>query len=731
MAEEQDLFKEFGENFFKQGAVVFADTFRSLANDFQSQIRDEADAYSKSLLRDFKNQLNSIGRNSQVFVNIQEKLSKGALKQKDITKESIKINQKINELFTTRQLLLQNGVNFTDAQKEAFQNSIDLLEKEKKTLNGINKIQEDVNKKLGAGGRALTTVGKILKSIGIDNSFANIVDEIKDAETQLALNNIEIKDLEKFSKNLTDAEAKRLELLKDENEELKKQTSILTQTKESLKSTFSLVNLQTVALTALAGSLVKGFLTVNKAYVDFSRQTGRIIKNVEQFNENLLLTSEYINQAVTLTQQFGLAADLVFSQENISGAAELTALMGMTAEEANNFALISQVGGDALNENVQSLIRQVGQLNVQNKTAVSQRTILNDISNVSKTIGAVFASNTKELVNAATQARALGLNLEQVDKIADSLLDIETSLENRFAAQAVTGRELNLQAATYFALTNETDKLVEEIGKNQAVINAFATDNRIEQELVAAALGLSKEELAEMYFTSLLNSKVTAEQARLTAGLSEEDFKRLTVQQQIARSIQTIGESVAPVLEFFASLVSNTQAFYTVLTAIGAMSFARTIGQLVSMNATLVANAIAAGATSSALSLGLAIPSIIAGVALLGGYLASEYAKAKQNATNVGDLQYSPGDTRPRISLVEGGLRKTYVGTNNDAIDMSPDAGRGRNSNVTVTISDAQMEKLGNKVAMAVSRATVSVNPNALASNLQVSQVMEQREFSI
>jgi hypothetical protein len=48
----------------------------------------------------------------------------------------------------------------------------------------------------------------------------------------------------------------------------------------------------------------------------------------------------------------------------------------------------------------------------------------------------------------------LGLNLTQVDKIAEGLLDIEQSLTAEFEAEVITGKQLNLERARFFALTN-------------------------------------------------------------------------------------------------------------------------------------------------------------------------------------------------------------------------------------------------------------------------------------
>jgi hypothetical protein len=59
------------------------------------------------------------------------------------------------------------------------------------------------------------------------------------------------------------------------------------------------------------------------------------------------------------------------------------------------------------------------------------------------------------LAEAATQARALGLSLEQVDAIAGSILDFESSIEKELSFELLTGKQINLEKARELALNND------------------------------------------------------------------------------------------------------------------------------------------------------------------------------------------------------------------------------------------------------------------------------------
>ena len=66
----------------------------------------------------------------------------------------------------------------------------------------------------------------------------------------------------------------------------------------------------------------------------------------------------------------------------------------------------------------------------------------------------------------AVQAAKAGVELSSLESIADSLLNIETSIAAEFEAEVLLGRQLNLDAARRFALNNDNEGLIREIQKN-------------------------------------------------------------------------------------------------------------------------------------------------------------------------------------------------------------------------------------------------------------------------
>jgi hypothetical protein len=472
---------------------------------------------------------------------------------------------------------------------------------------------------------------------------------------------------------------------------------------------------------ATLGTIVKSFLEINKVQTDFRRETGLAVNQFDALNASLTTTADYIRTVNELTKQFGFNAQFAFDQVNIKAAAELVELTGLSAEEAGQLALFSQTTGTSLEDNLDTLITQTGQINIANKSAVTQRQIFRDVGNVSKAIALTFQGNTSELGKAAQQARILGLNLSQVDKIASGLLDIESSIAAEFEAEVISGRELNLERARFYALTNDLDGVTRELANNQEALKGFVNGTRLEQESIAGALQMSRDEMAEMIFQQRAQLGITDEQARKTAGLTQADFERLTVQESITKSLTKLGDIAATFIEpVLAGIANNIGLISVGLAAFGAIKL---VGLISSLAKTVSLLGIMAGLTNPA----GAILGITAGIAAIGIGMAAVDSFSAKASQNVGDLEFSPGDSRPRISLQEGGLRKTYVGTTNDEVNMAPGAVSGRNTGgVAFTKEDMR-----NAIREGIAMATLRVSPNELSNKTQVSNVINQRQYSI
>ena len=316
------------------------------------------------------------------------------------------------------------------------------------------------------------------------------------------------------------------------------------------------------------GALMKGFTAVEKEQQNFRRLTGQSADAFRGINGSLTTTSEYLAGMVTLTKELGVNANVVFSPENVTTVAELTANMGMAGKEAANLAALSKVSGTNLQDNLKSTEGQFQNFVKTNKVALNFGQVLSGVANASDSVKLSLGGSQEAIGEAVMEAQKLGLSLDQVDKIAGSLLNFQSSIEAEMEAELLTGQSINLEKARELALNNDLAGVAKEIGNNQAVIQAFSSGNRLAQEATAKAMGMTREEMSGMILQQKLSQNLSVEQAAAAAGISVEEAQRLTTQQQITKSIEKMTQALAPVIGFFASLLSNSMVLYTVIAAL-------------------------------------------------------------------------------------------------------------------------------------------------------------------
>ena len=96
------------------------------------------------------------------------------------------------------------------------------------------------------------------------------------------------------------------------------------------------------------------------------------------------------------------------------------------------------------------------------------------------------------------ETKKLGVEMSQLNSIADSLLQFESSIASELEAELITGRQLNLEQARSAALRNDMVGLAQELKKQNIDAASFQAMNRIAQEATAKALGMSVDGMAEM-----------------------------------------------------------------------------------------------------------------------------------------------------------------------------------------------------------------------------------------
>ena len=443
------------------------------------------------------------------------------------------------------------------------------------------------------------------------------------------------------------------------------------------------------AVAALGAAALAGSDNINSLQknLGISYDSARDLQNslavTSATSDKLYVTSALLNQAFTdLAEQTGIVSD--FGGDTLVTMTALTKQLGLGTAEASQLALLARTQGKDTEGVLENTVATVSALNRQNGVAISAKAVLNDISTASKSIVVSLGMSPEILAEAATEARALGLNLSQVDAIAGSILDFESSIENELAFQLISGKEINLDKARQLALDNDLAGLAKEIGEQTEITNAFATGNRIEQEAAAKALGMSREDLGDMVYKQEL--------LRLGAEGFKDAYSEQAYQSMLAMSasekfeaslakikgvIGDIGTAFSPLIDGFASMVGyiseSKAAVALIATAMGIAAVSSIITAVGSIWTSL-----------AKIPFGLGIPLAIGATAML----MSTISNAKAQAVEDGIADSSRGPFT--ITDAYGAMAMTAKGDN---LAVSPNINKGGGDDRMISL----LEKIASK----------------------------------
>jgi hypothetical protein len=422
-----------------------------------------------------------------------------------------------------------------------------------------------------------------------------------------------------FGVDLADFLEDAVEKAEDVNRAFQKTGNVFDKFKGDLE--VSLLNLKGIGQAVLEGftsteaifvGVLNSFLEFSKANQEVRNLTGQTADNFNDFNSSLVNATDQVNTIASLSKNLGINVNAAFSPETILRATELTELLGVSEESAANIALRTELfGGDA----VDNAMKVTQELALSRKGAVNFRDIIETSAGASGKLQATLGQTPGALEDAAGSALALGINLEAAERAADGLLNFEESIKAELEAELLTGRQINLERARNFALNNNIAGLTEEIANNQEILQAFSSGNRIQQEAISRALGLSSSEISNIIFKQKLNAGFTEEQARKAADINEETATQLALNMRIEKSFAKITTALAPLLETFSSLVSNAGLLYTTLGLIAAVKLGPLIMSVGKLIVGLFTSALEATALNAALTFGAGALAIAAAVA--------------------------------------------------------------------------------------------------------------------
>jgi hypothetical protein len=121
-----------------------------------------------------------------------------------------------------------------------------------------------------------------------------------------------------------------------------------------------------------------------------------------------------------------------------------------------------------------------------------------DIANNTELFAQFSRDGGLNIGQAAVQAKELGLSLNTVSNIAESVLDFQSSIESELKASLLIGRQLNLNRARELALSGDLAGLQQEIVSLVGSEQELNRLNVIQRKALAQALGITVAELGRL-----------------------------------------------------------------------------------------------------------------------------------------------------------------------------------------------------------------------------------------
>jgi hypothetical protein len=281
------------------------------------------------------------------------------------------------------------------------------------------------------------------------------------------------------------------------------------------------------------GDLAKAF---NITYNEAANIREELIQ-IGNLSGNAALNARALQESMVAIGQ-ALGSNAKLNIEDLKTFTELREMAGYTNEELVGIQKLTLATGGNLKNNTKQFLGIVSALNAQNKLTVNEKQLLKEVANTSAAIKLSVGGTTEGLAKAAFQAKQFGINLDQADRIAESLLNFESSIENELSAELITGKNLNLEKARLLALNGDIAGASAEILKQVKGSAEFTAMNRIQQEALAKAVGMSREDLA----ASLVEREALSQIGVKDAASAKAKFDLLVKEKGYAAAVAELGD---------------------------------------------------------------------------------------------------------------------------------------------------------------------------------------------
>jgi len=286
-------------------------------------------------------------------------------------------------------------------------------------------------------------------------------------------------------------------------------------------------------------------------------------------NGDLFVNTQKLVEAQTeMVDLLGITNQI--STQNLATNIKLKDIAGIEADTIASITETSIINGKSNESIVKSVFAQVKGLKQATGIQFENKKILKEAASLGGVLGLQFAKYPAQLTKSLLTVKAMGMELKELDSMADSFLDFESSISKEFEAQLLTGKDINLAKARELFLNNDLAGAAAEINRQVGSTADFMKMNRIQQEAFAGALGMSRDQMGDMLKKQEMLSKLGAKdtdnareqlrlglakyknQKALSEALGEENYQNLinaSLQEKIGAFMEKIKQSISDFVE--------------------------------------------------------------------------------------------------------------------------------------------------------------------------------------
>jgi hypothetical protein len=387
------------------------------------------------------------------------------LNSKQLEQLSKKLKAEKSQLQSSQQSL-QNSIAEKQNEKQILQARISSLGTSRRELAIASRLQKEydgINEALHEQETLFTQINDVL------NDTNNQIGEIERGINRAASN-------EKFSE--------RFELLNKQAEKFGKTLGVSL----SFSGLLSILKETDKALGDFSKSM-------NMTYSDSTKLKKEYEGIVKASGDNSLNSTRLLETQSAIGEALGTNAKI--NEADLKTFTKLREQAGYTNEELMGIQQLSLLNGKSLEKNTSEILGGAKAYAARNKIVVNEKQVLKEVSKASAALKLSLGGSTKAIAEAVVKAKQFGLTLEQTEKMSQSLLNFEESIESELSAELLTGKDLNLERARGLALNGQTADAAAEIAAQVGSSAEFGRMNVIQQEAIAKAVGMERNELAQ------------------------------------------------------------------------------------------------------------------------------------------------------------------------------------------------------------------------------------------